>query len=439
LLAINPDLEVPYRLWEIAELSSQNKTMILKKILASACQVIQDAGMVKDFPGFMNRLQTWVYKRTGPRYVQDCIARFKSYDFSTNPEFEASLSRNLRQPSIRSAFEEALQWPISEDIKNKIRALLGQPLVSPSPQKSELNTKESFAGLSPDRQTMAVSSWGAENIKEAKPILENLLISERPNESVLSAAIQAATRLELRGFNENALKWLKNKDANVVSSALEYLAQFDQEALFPFLGQFLKSPNLRVKTTALKIFKRFDAPQAVKMLVLMLKGDHKQRCMALSCLIHFEFSMFRKDLADFISGNPQRDLLESAICLFQANPDVENLFVLFRLEKNLPAETAKLIEKTRRQTESNLIEMGIILAFLISSHFLKPRQMTKQKKVLHPMPLSFLVLFPGEKPRKQLGKFFNKCLDGGWRSPFRLLSLFLSLNFFRHKARHLKQ
>lgn len=512
LFEINPDIDVPYRLYEIAEASKAEKAEALKYIIRSSCKAIKSAGCVKeDFDRYLASLQDWVNKRRGARFVQRILARLSQDDSVTSLELETIISKNLGNSSIRSALEEALNWPLGSRIRERlveiiessggkiysadssasqkevvktgadkakklgslfpekkkdnsckfpiseiipVKAKLENPAVSSHARKeeplnasktidedentysssydpgkkkevfwpfpeddeqttktSEDSTKENFDDQteSSDEPVEAVESNGdrqpAESVpcetdsfdgnaepsilpdfppledeasletivrqvssfKErdkslAKPIIENLLKSSKTKPDVRAVAFRAAVRLGLGGYGKYAEICLKIVDnSSLVTGALEYLDRFECARIIPVIEKFLRSSDPLIKSAALKILKNLDPLEAVSLALEMLgEKDLKQQELALSCMIHLDFPLLRKRLTTFLSTSARQKLIEMGLCLFQANPDPDNLFCLFTIEKNLPPEAADMVRTVRFQQEEVLVKLGLI-------------------------------------------------------------------------------
>ena len=64
IIEMNPDIEVPFRLYEIAERSPAKKTNLVKKVLNEAVKLLDKSGILgKQFAVYTRKLQDWVNKR----------------------------------------------------------------------------------------------------------------------------------------------------------------------------------------------------------------------------------------------------------------------------------------------------------------------------------------------------------------------------------------
>ncbi|NLI75901.1 MAG: hypothetical protein GX442_05590 [Candidatus Riflebacteria bacterium] len=217
-----------------------------------------------------------------------------------------------------------------------------------------------LAGLPPDEAIRRVGSWTAADREAARPALATLLRGRDTPPDLLAAALRTAVRLGLDGFADEAERALKAQEGKLPAAALDYLGRFDADRASLLLGRFLASPDLRVKTTALGILQRFDAGRALSIVEAMLAGSGgTQPAAAISCLVRFDFALVRPRLFSFLSANGRLDLLVQGLALFRANPDPENLYDLFRLERLVPSEQAAEVRKTRQDNERLLLELGL--------------------------------------------------------------------------------
>ncbi|MBI3038505.1 HEAT repeat domain-containing protein, partial [bacterium] len=143
---INPDPEVPFRLFEIVESSKGPKIGAMKKVLEGACNVIKAARVLKcDYQEYLSQLQLWVNKRISRRKVHTYISKLAVSETS-DPNLTANIQNDLQNPIIKGAFEDALTWHIPDHVKDKVKELLSLP--KPGAELPELPQKESFHELS---------------------------------------------------------------------------------------------------------------------------------------------------------------------------------------------------------------------------------------------------------------------------------------------------
>ncbi|RCK78986.1 MAG: Basic proline-rich protein precursor [Candidatus Ozemobacter sibiricus] len=125
---LHPDVDSPYRLWEIAEESPPAKAAMVRRILHSVCEAISTSNLLgeeRKFHEYYQQLQEWIYRKAANRFVQDCIARLaQEEDGGEPPELAAAVRKHIRSAPVRAAFEEALTWPLAEPVRHRLERWL---------------------------------------------------------------------------------------------------------------------------------------------------------------------------------------------------------------------------------------------------------------------------------------------------------------------------
>jgi hypothetical protein len=359
LFAINPDPEVPYRLWEMQDFSLPEKAAVLKSIIHDACQALEKSGRFSEaeHQTFMSQLSEWVEKKFAVRFVQDHLARLRGGDEDAR-EAEMIICRNLSQAPIRRAFEKALDWPLADAVKDRLRKLLaGQD--SPS-GVSAAGTEAPGAGSLPS-QIRRLSGFSAKERDQARREIQAIFADANSTSAVIASSFRTAIRLELGDFSGVAKDFLRSSDPSLVAGAIEYLDQFHFELIYPRLKELVKSPDIRIKSVALRAFKKDDPHQAHVILRTMLFSEKaSEQEMALSNMIYFDFPLVREMLLEFLSQNPTSPLFSNGMCLFSANPDPESLYLLYCLEQAVPASQKAQVAEVAAQNTAFLLEKGIL-------------------------------------------------------------------------------
>jgi HEAT repeat protein len=359
VLRINADPEIPYRLWEIAEDSGREKAQLSREILQGALKTVQQTHENEEaFRLYRDRLQQWINRRLGVRFAQEVVSAF-SQDRGGAPEIPAILQdrRRLARPEIQRALEEALDWPISADVVRKISLLLqetGSSLPGNDSVTSEPSTK-AFVELGIEDQCRRISGCPEEEKTAIQPILTEIFRNPSSPPELLAVSLKAATRFGLPEFLEISRPWMDSEVEALAANAVDYQGSLNPDALLPHLGRFLKSNKPRVKAAALRLIKRVDPAQALSTLGALLKQSRpEERQVALNCLIFFDFAVIRNLLTDFLLGEPGEDVVKGCLCLFLGNPDPENLYSLYCLEKKLPGLQGSLARETRLKCQTIL-------------------------------------------------------------------------------------
>ncbi|MBF0407807.1 MAG: hypothetical protein HQM10_10660 [Candidatus Riflebacteria bacterium] len=365
LLEINADIEIPFRLIEIFDSSRQESVEILKKILNGAVKAINLSGILGDqYPQYIQRLQDFGKRYSARRFVQNHLGRINSG--STEPEIAevfSNLSEHAGRLEIRDALKDSLNWNIFPSLKERILNFLLQNDSSAAANIDESLRKYSISGFSEEEAIKIVSSWRIEDRENVKNEIINILSAEtqKPSTELQAAALRTSRRIELSGLVSHAEPFLKNSPEKLTVAALEYIAHFDPERIFPLLGYYLQSGEIRIKSSAVAILKQFDLNQALAMLGTMLRGKNLQQIKgALSCMLRFDFMVVRKQLVDFLQINSDSELLDMGLCLFQSNPDPNCLYDLYVLEKGFSGEFASRVKFTREQLTEELVRFGLL-------------------------------------------------------------------------------
>lgn len=390
ILEMNPDIQVPFKLYEIAERSPAKKAELVKEILNEAVKLLEKSGILGDkFALYTRKLQTWVNKRNALRFIKQLVPRLAPEVIP--PELDQLIRNRLNQPLVREAFTEALNWPISEAVKAKVAAFLDgtavslvepkledqkQPIASSDSEQTmsvgkvaqdpvrssgeNLVTKVSLTGNSEEKNIKLIASLSMDQALSMLPELKALISNRSSNSDLRIAAFHSFARLKLKGFEALAEPIVTGNDVALATSALEYLGEVDPEIVFPYLGQCLKVPDVRMKSAALGILKHFDFNQAVSSLNAMLSStDPGQQRMALECMDQFDFALIREQLTEFLEKNKHESLVEAGLCHFAANPASENVYCLYKIEKSHTGKIARQAKKLRESCSRSLSDSEI--------------------------------------------------------------------------------
>ncbi len=349
IIEMNPDVEVPFRLFEIAERSPAKKTDLVKKVLNEAVRLLDKSGILgKQFSVYTKKLQDWVNKRNTLRYVRQIVARLDGE--TVPPEIENNVIVSIKQPLVYETFKEALTWPISNRVKSRIYSYLG--ISDPSIQIQEQQQAQTVA----KPQSTVDSSQNLSQIELLANLTQQkavekfdqilMMINHKDTSTdVKIAALQCLTRCRISGAEDVAVRLIKHHDVTLATAAVEYLGIVNPDAIFPYLGQCLKVSYVGMKSAALGILKNFDYNQAVSYLRAMLySSDKDQQNMAMECMNQFDFDLIRDMLTDFLCMDYPEPLLEAGLCHFAANPSADNVYSLYKIEQ---AHKGKIAEQAR--------------------------------------------------------------------------------------------
>ena len=415
ILEMNPDVQVPFKLFEIAERSPAKKAELVKKILNDAVKILEKSGILgSEFNQFMRKLQDWVKKRNALRFVQKIAQRLEFEEIPA--DIDQLMRSRLTQSLVRESVQEALQWPVSETVKSRLAAYLKssepqnvQPLVEqgPATQVPTPSNNDSASALSDLPEPNAEAEKPAEKSKEpSQEAKSDTSVRNVSEERTVSAAaeidfkamsagqlIKFLSQLEyerLDSLIDQLLELAQNRNCQpqiriavlqcfavhkkpgaeslaeklvagnvpeIVTAALEYLGEVDPERVFPYLGQCLKMHDIGTKSAALGILRHFDFNQAVSALNGMLQSrDPEQQRMALKCMEQFDFSLIREKLTEYLEKCRDENLAEAGLCHFAANPGAENMYSLYKIEQAHSGKIASYAKRLREASSAALSE-----------------------------------------------------------------------------------
>ena len=336
IIEMNPDVEVPFALFEIVERSPSNKAELVKKVLNESVKLLNKSGILGDkFPLYTRKLQNWVIKRNALRFARQIIAKLDGETIA--PEVEQKIIVSIKQPIVREAFLEAINWPISNQVKQRIEKYLG---INKTEIKAVQETKEQ-----PQKEVTESQSQDYSQLEELATItpekagenfdnILSLLTNKQSNAELKVAVLQCLTRCKISGAEDIATSLIRSHEISVATAAVEYLGIVNPDCIIPYLGQCLKVTDIGMKSAALGILKNYDYNQAISSLRAMLYSpEDKQKSMALECISQFDFALVRDMLTDFLCLNHPDYLLEAGLCHFAANPSSDNIYSLYKIEQ----------------------------------------------------------------------------------------------------------
>ncbi len=400
ILEMNPDIQVPFKLYEIAERSPAKKAELVRKILNDAVKLLEKSGILgSDFKKYTRQLQAWVNKRNALRFTQKVAQKLDAEEIPQ--EIDLLIRNRLKQPQMKMAFTEALNWPVSPTVKGRISAYLKSceektalnkeaqaeaetPVEKASPAeipsgKTEKKAPESagaviekkkdpesneekvvaaqvdFASMGEGDLIRLFASFSHAQASANLGKMQKLVADRNLASEIRSACLNCLTRLKIAGAENEAESLVSGNELTLTSSALEYLGEIDPERVFPYLGKCLKVPDVHIKSVALGILKNFDFNQAVSSLNAMLRStDVEQQRMALKCMEQFDFALIRDQLTEFLEKCDNESLVESGLCYFAANPASENVYCLYKIEQAQMGNIAEYARKLRESCSQSL-------------------------------------------------------------------------------------
>ncbi|MBF0499055.1 MAG: HEAT repeat domain-containing protein [Candidatus Riflebacteria bacterium] len=365
LFEVNADPEAPFRLADIAQNSLSQKAVLIQNILQNSLNIIQKTGILGDkFEVFQNDFQSRIIKKKVVAFVQEILSKWGMPELEADVELNAVVLQAVQRKDVREAFQQALIWEISDKIKDKIRQYLqpDKPEEVPSIEKNL-----SWDNLSNEERVRRIAAIDLPSQAENITLLESLSTSDNTPGDLRATAIRASIRLQIRTLGSICERLINSPDVNLASAALEYLGFFDPEKLFHLIGKFLQSPLPRLRMTALRVLQKLDPAQAISNLKAMFFSNNQiKKDNAFSLMVYFDFALIREMLCHFLESNNENKYLDAALCYFQANPDFDNLFILYKIQQNLLGDAAEKVQRVRIKTIEHLQNLGKIEASRIS-------------------------------------------------------------------------
>ncbi len=355
----NPDPEMPFLLSGFIETSPPEKAEYLREVVAEICRLVEDAGMLGGaWEKYALQLQESLRRKSLMRLVQQLMHKVGAEEPQEAEEARAALARLANRPFVAELLEGALERPANATIHASIREILNKRAV---PAKaSELPAAERFMALPEAERCRFLAGLTIDDRDKAAGIIGGILSSGDDSRDILRAAVKAAKRLQIRGYWERCFQLANNSHDGLASEALEYMDSESSDRLLPFLGRFLKSPKVKVRAAALRILGKHDPLQGVSMLLTILRtAPPAEKAVAFKAMIHFDFVLVREELAGFLASPIGQDFLPDGVSLFQANPDSENLRILFRLERKVRSDSQAIVAAAREEIARNLVSLGL--------------------------------------------------------------------------------
>lgn len=368
VLLANPDKQIPYRICDLIETSEKDKQKNLCNMLNTYVTTIKDSGIYKDFDKFFEQLKDYHNRIKIKRYIQKCISLYESADFTTKKEIIIQLREKMRDQAFSSLI-------ISEKSRHGSSELL--EAVTNSPQANE-KKDEDIDEKDPNKEIIKKLFYvKKDNSNDNSSLISKAMSMECP--FVLAAAFRAAIDSDDRNWSNKAINSLQSKEEVLIASAIEYLAAFDEQLFLLQTRRFIKSESLVIRTVILKCLSKNHPDDARLLLQNMLNDpDEKVRAKALSGVIHFDFSSVNETLLSFLEKEQNKQLLESCICFFLANPLIENVFKLEQISEK-KKEHKNLFQKKIQEFKESLIALQIATEKEITD-YLKQKKSSNNKK-----------------------------------------------------------
>lgn len=338
----NPDWDIPFRLFELLPNSNHEKKTILERTIRGVSESLLKApsfaeqscspAPVEDLKSFLQRLDFWQEKRLT----------------------EEEMGRERLLQAIAREFGE-------EDVE----VFLG---VSPTPSSPGVSigipkNETEFLSFSEERQVRCLAEWPKKSETSPEALLSQLLSSPHESSRVRAMALRTAARMHIPSFVEKARTLVSKGDERIRIAAFEYLIAIDPLSKETLIGEFVGSPYVWLRAKGIEYLQSDDLALSVARLASLFRSkDQRAHHAGLLTLLRFPFSSVRDILTTFLASPPGESYLHPGVLFFEANPDPENLYSLFMIERSHAARGAggaiEPVRKSRGQLTRLLQETG---------------------------------------------------------------------------------
>ena len=362
ILINNPDSEVPFRLTEIADTTTAEKSVLVKKLIQAACQNLRDSGVLGDsFGSYLDRLKHWLKHRELKKWVQQWVFLFENSPEDKHSELLLQLQDFAAEKNGRNVLAEAMGWQLNEATAKAVGRTLAT--ATEGPEDAGRQSPACFHSLDECAKMRFIQLWPQSDAQGFFEFSRDFWLQSWYTPDLGAAFLKMSLSLNLDSYVEFARSALKSAKENLQAAAIGYLLKFDSDYLTPHLGNFLARSSLKIKMVALGALQKIDKGQALSTLKAMLQQkDLVAQKAALACMIHFDFAVVRPVLAEFLETCSSSEVWHSALILVQANVEIENLYCLFKLRGRAGAENLVLIQAAEKELRARLLQEKFIAA-----------------------------------------------------------------------------
>lgn len=237
--------------------------------------------------------------------------------------------------------------------------------------------------LSDEKNVRWIGSATKEELIEHQPQFLKIANSPDSDPSLLIATFRAFLRHRNTSLVDCARHFFFCENPKVAAAAIEYAGELSPEWFVRVSGKLLQRRNLSVYRAAVRTLHRLSPDAAISAIRAMISSKQPAQIKsAVNCMVYLEFSAIR-DLATEIAAMTQdEEVFAAIIMLFQNNPESENLFALYQIEKQQKnSDWGNLANQIRRENEQMLREREMIAQISVSSDekFLEKRLKSKRR------------------------------------------------------------
>lgn len=382
ILINNPDIEVAQQLWLYLENCPKGKKGFISAVLNECCKQLEISGaqtfQQKNFKDFF---ENWKKNIKFSREVISDIGELIASEFS-DIEIKAKICNRLKGSGYKEAFKRFVslktkepEYPLLQEFLNpsSTEALNTEIKGQDSFQKTSSVVTEAkeisidclskdFNGLSDEDKARQIALLDSQGLQSSTEDLRKLLAKPEVGKNLILSIFKTARHHECNLFLNEAKNALKSHEPAVVSAALEYLSEIDSEWFFSIVGKFIKHENKQIKRATIKTLKAISLDKAIAAIQVMLRMKSKAQTMnALACMIYFDFNFVREQVKRIAIETQDPDVFSAAMILYQNNPEMDNLFDLYFLEKKSKQSMFKdRALEIRRSNQAFLIDLGLL-------------------------------------------------------------------------------
>ncbi len=330
----NPDKEIPYRLYDVMDKSEKKKKAYLNKLIKSCCSIIKASGICPDYPDYVKQLTSYISEKQSKAFIGGCLSLYQDASENRKQEIQARLHEYAETENGRIAMEKWLKNNSEHELSDVIKQTLNK-----TPEKQEKQEKQDFSveehlKAPPEKLLRTLINIRRLKEKAGEELISAVLDDKSFPVEIKAAALRAAVFVELQGYTNKAISWLKSENEDLISSSFEYLARFDSDSFFLQLRNHVNSRSFIVRTTLIKLASKQSPEVAKSILDSMLKDDSADvRKRGLGSIVLFEFSFVKELLLTYMEKEHQKDLLKICLSFFQMNPMLESVWELTQLSE----------------------------------------------------------------------------------------------------------
>jgi HEAT repeat protein len=325
-LAMNPEPDLPLKVYDLLVPTRGLRAQILKQILQQTVAVIQASGILQvPYDEYLATLKERLEKRKIWINCQIALKDLEAPDLETRLAAIQVLRLGVGFPKVREALQRRESLEPDEELREHLAAALGKEKeeISPAGLRAKV-ADETFFDLPPKAQRLYLNTIARQqafdevqgvlptlfsyplerstllnlltmvarfgSTLDARPLLP-LLQAEDP--AVLAAAIKAVGRLDLDRIATDIPRLLQHDEIRVKSAALEVYLQTDKESALGYVRGMLKTPQTAARRNGLMLLAIIDYPSAEPLLLEFFARERS--------------SELRQQAASIIAGNATPD------------------------------------------------------------------------------------------------------------------------------------